>query len=239
MWIDIVVVVLLLAFTIIGLIKGFFNSLLALISSAGALALAIWLGKPAAAFINKIVNVPAWFEKILKKESYTLFGSSTLSFTKQELAAFLSVVVAVIVVFILIKLAVWLLAKLFDSAVSKSTVLSGLNKILGAVFGFIKGGFIVLVLLVLCSILSGTEVFGNKIQTQVDKTLVTKYLYKYVDDWTEKTLNDFDMKEFVKDLVKDSNKKDTGTDSGAGSVSQPRQITVTFGEQKIVYNQTE
>lgn len=207
MWVDIVMFAILAIFLVIGLWKGLFDSLLSLISTGVALTISILVAKPATSFIAKIVNIPAWFESLLGKAmgdgtTIELFGIKSLEFTKSELANFLSVVFSVVVVFILIKLAVWLLAKLFDSVVENSGIGSGLNRVLGGLFGLVKGGIIVLVILAFCSILSGTQLFGDKINATINKSTCTNYVYKYVSEFTEKTLEKADIKDFVSDLVR-------------------------------------
>ena len=205
-WIDIVFIAILVVFAIIGLWRGLFDSLLGLISSGVALAIAIFTAKPVAKFLNKILKIDAWFLKIVNKavgESGTvsLFGSEKLTFTSQEVAQFLSIVFAVIVTFVLIKLAVWLLAKLFDS-VTSSTIGSGLNKVLGFFFGLCRGAVFVILALSLCCVFSSTKIIGNSVQENNDNTKNTKNVYKYVSDYIETSLEKTDIKEYVSDLVK-------------------------------------
>ncbi len=218
MWVDIVFWVLIALYGIVGLWQGLFDSILSLFGSAIAVGVGIWLAKPAAAFINKIVNMPSLFEKLLNK-AFT--DGATISiwnntFDKKDMAAFLSLVFAGIIVFILVKLAIWLLAKIFDGATKKSSIASGLNKVFGLLFGIIKGGFMVCVMLALCSIITNTQIFGNSIDNAINKSTTTKWVYKYVDDFTEKQLNKIDMKKFLQDIVSNANKDNkTNTDTNA------------------------
>ncbi len=203
MWVDIVFWVLIALFALIGLWKGLFDSLLSLLGSGIAVGLAIWLAKPAAAFINKIIDLPKMFGKLIEdmfknKPELEIFGQA---FSKENLAAFLSYVCAGIIVFILFKLAIWLLAKLFDGVTKKSTIASGLNKIFGLFFGLIKGAFIAVVLLVICSILSNTQILGNEIDNTINKSTTTKWVFKYVDEATEKYFSKIDMDKFLQDIV--------------------------------------
>jgi len=203
MWLDIVLCAILIAFTVIGLFKGLIDSVLSLISTGVSLTVAIVCAKPATKFINKFVNVPKWFEGMLDKvasdETVKIFG--TIEFSKIEVANFLSVIFSILVVFILIKVAIWLLARLFSSAVEKSTIGSGLNKVLGGLFGLLQGGLVVIALLALLSVVSGTRLFGDKIQTSVDKSKATHYVYKYVSDYSEKVFEKADVSDFVNSLV--------------------------------------
>lgn len=206
MWLDIVLVAILIVFTVIGLFKGFIDSVLGLISTGVAFVIAIVCTKPATKLINKIVDVPKWFngmlDKVASDETIKIFGA--IEFSKIEVANFLSVVFSILVVFILVKVAIWLLARLFSSAVEKSTFGSGLNKTLGGLFGALQGAVVVIVILVLMSLVSGTRLFGDKIQTTIDDSKVTHTVYKYVSDYTEKAVEKADIQDFVKDLVKNN-----------------------------------
>lgn len=212
-WIDIVFIAILVLFAIIGVWRGLFDSLLALISSGVALTVAIFTAKSVAKFLNKTFKINSWFSKILTKSvgeggTITLFGKTDLSFAINEVAEFLSMIFAIIVVFVLIKLAVWLLAKLFDSVVSSSTIGSGLNKVLGLVFGACRGFLVVIIVLSLCCVFSSTKLIGNKIQENIDNSSVTKYVYKYVSDYTEKLFDKSDTASYIKDAVTASQPQD-------------------------------
>jgi uncharacterized membrane protein required for colicin V production len=50
-----------LIFSLAGFAKGFLNSLLKLFSSVASLAIAVWLAKPVAVFLNGTVNLASWF----------------------------------------------------------------------------------------------------------------------------------------------------------------------------------
>lgn len=211
MWLDIVLIAILVVFAVIGIFKGLIDAVLGLISTGVAFAIAIACAKPATKLINKIVNVPKWFngmlDKVASDETIKIFGA--IEFTKNEVAGFLSIIFSILVVFILVKVAIWLLARLFSSAVEKSTLGSGINKVLGGLFGLIQGAAVVMIILVLMSLVSGTRLFGDKIQTTVDKSKVTHSVYKYVSDYSEKALEKADIQDFVKDLVKKNQSEQT------------------------------
>ena len=212
MWIDIVLAIVLIAFVAIGIWKGFFDSILGLISTAIAVVVGITCAKPATGFINKLVNLPGWFEKLLSKafqegEVIKLFGNENLAFDKTQLANFLAVVATGIILFFITKIGIWLIAKLFDSVVENSSIGSGLNKLLGGVFGLLRGGAVVITILLLCSFLSGVPIIGNTIQNTIDDTKVTHYVYKYVSDYTEKQLEKTDIKDFVVNMVESAQNK--------------------------------
>lgn len=204
MWVDVIFFAILIIFTVIGIFTGLFDSLLGLISTGVALAISILVAKPATSLLNKMFNVPKMFSGMLDHissgETVNLFGNSALAFDKNGIANFLSIVFAILIVFILIKLAIFLLARLFSSVVENSTIASGLNKVLGGLFGLVKGFVIVVAILMALSAVSGT-IDKGKIQETMDKSKVTHTVYKYVSDTTEKLLEKADIQDFIKDLV--------------------------------------
>lgn len=203
MWVDIVFFAIIIIFALIGLWKGLFESLISLISTAVCVAVAVYLAKPCASFINNTIGLdtPKMFDgligKFSQKQSFELFG---MTFKRGEIAGFLSMIFAGIVVFILLKLAIYLLAKIFDSITNGNTVLNGLNRVLGMLFGIIKGGVIVIVTLAICTVFARF----TKVETYIKQSTVTNWVYNYVDDFTEKQLKDVDIQEIIKDVIKKS-----------------------------------
>ena len=203
MWVDIVFFAVIIVFALIGLWKGLFDSLLSLISTGVCLGIAIWLAKPCASFINNTIklDVPKLIDglvgKMTKETSFELFG---MTFTRGQISGFLSMVFAGLIVFVLLKLGIYLLAKLFDSITTNDSALSGLNRLFGLFFGLLKGGVIVLVALSLCTVFSRF----TEIETHIKKSTVTNWVYNYVDDFTEKQLKDIDVQEIIQDVMKKS-----------------------------------
>lgn len=218
MWVDIVLIAILIVSVVIGLWKGFFDSLLGLVSTGIALVVAVTCAKPAASFINKFINLPNWFDGLLGKvindtELISIFGSEKLAFTRIELANFLSIIASGVILFLLTKIGIWLLAKLFDSVVEGSTIGSGLNKLLGGIFGLLRGGVIVIAVLLLCSVIQGAQIpkVSSTIQTSIDNSKVTHYVYKYVSDFAENKLATADFQDEIKEMVENmQSTKDEG-----------------------------
>lgn len=203
MWVDIVFFAIIILFAVIGIWKGLFESILSLISTAVCVAVAVYLAKPCASFINNTIKLdtPKMFDgligKFTKETSFEYFG---MTFTRGEIAGFLSMIFAGLVVFILLKLAIYLLAKLFDSISKKDSVLSGLNRVLGMLFGIIKGGVIVIVSLAICTVFARF----TKVEDYIKKSTVTNWVYNYVDDFAEKQLKDIDIQQVIQDVIKKS-----------------------------------
>lgn len=190
-WVDIVFICLIVIFAIIGIAKGLFESILGIFSSALSVVVAILVSKPVAAFINKMVNANKFFSDLLIKwkwissEGATVFGKT---YTAAQIGNACTIIVSILAVWLLIKLAIWLLSKLFDNATSGSSALSGLNRVLGLIFGAAKGFLIGCVGLGLASILSICGVKGVK--PLMEKNKMSNFIYGYVNEWVAKTVED-------------------------------------------------
>ncbi len=214
-WIDVIVIAIIVVCAVVGLSKGLFESILSLLSTAIAVGLAVWLARPACTIINKILPFDKWFAKMLQGQNDPLiiFGHS-LSLDK--VAAFLSLVAAGIIVFLLVKLVIWLLARLFDSATKNSTALSGLNRVFGLVFGALKGSIIVFAGLAVISLISQVPVM-DKVGAAIEKTTVTNWMYKYVDEFCDKNLTKANLEELLDKIVGEDKPADSASASDSGT----------------------
>lgn len=229
MWpyiIDGVLILILVISTIVGIVKGFFDSLLSLLGTGVSFAVAVFTAKHVSSFLNKILGIE---EFVLKKLDGTNEG--TVEFfgtrTNAEVAKFCTWIVTVIVLFLIIKLAIYILAKIFESVTKNSPTLSGLNRLFGMVFGLAKGVAYVAVILGLCSAVAEVPVIGTAITDKIADTKITSFAYKYVDDFVETQLTQEKIDEIIAKLAgssadddKDSTEgsddsSDTSTDSGS------------------------
>lgn len=203
MWVDVAFFSIIIIFAIIGIWKGLFESLVSLISTGVCVFVSIYLAKPCASFINNTIGLdtPKMFDGLIGKFSKeTSFGLFGMTFKRSEVAGFLSMIFAGIIVFVLLKLAIYLLAKLFDSLTRSNTALNGLNRVLGMLFGIVKGCVIIIVCLALCTVFAR---FTN-IESYIKQSKVTNWVYNYVDDFTETQLKNIDIQEMIQDVMKKS-----------------------------------
>ena len=179
---DVAVCLFILIFALVGLSKGFFNCILKIFGTLGAILIAWFTAKPVLNFLNKIVNVTALCSKWMasyftgdfftqtmlradnKAEVLQLLEDTTLFAPLKSLLKSVINTVAVadgtaisladacsaavghliatilvgVALFIVIKIVVALLAKLFDDAASKHNAINGMDKLLGLVFGLAK-----------------------------------------------------------------------------------------------------
>ena len=215
-WIDVIFIAVIVIFAIIGLAKGLFESILQLLSTGVSVGLAVWLARPASTLINKILPFVKWYTSALKSQPdpIVIFGHEL---SHEKVAAFLSIVTAGVIIFILSKLIIWLLAKLFDSATKNSTALSGLNRVFGLFFGAARGILMAVAILATISLISEVP-FMEKVSAKVQDSTVTGWVYKYVDDFVDKNLTKANLDEILDKVVDSATKKDEGAKSSNAAV---------------------
>ena len=92
------------------------------------------------------------------------------------------VIISGILVFIVLKIALALLSKLFDN-IARIKVLGGINKLLGMLFGVIKAGLVILALNFVLVGLTMIPAVNNTITPLVqDNTHVEKFIYNKTDE---------------------------------------------------------
>lgn len=209
MWpyiIDGVLILILVVSVIVGIVKGFFDSLLGLIGTGLAFLIAIFTAKYLSNFLNKIIGIEDF---VMNKLGAIEGNDGTIQFfgtrTNSEVAKFCSWIVTVIVIFLIIKLVIFVLSKIFESVVQNSPTISGINRVLGMVFGFAKGCVWVAVILGLCSAVSQVPVIGTGITNKIAETKVTKGVYKYVDDFVDTQLTQEKVNEIINKLTGNTN----------------------------------
>ena len=234
-WVDIVFIGLIVVLAIIGLSKGLFESILGIFSSILSIVIAIMVQKPVTNLINKMVDTNKLFSDLLIKWKWinesgaTIFGKT---YTVEQIGNVCTVVVSILAVWLLIKLAILLLSKLFDSATSNNSALSGLNRVLGLIFGAAKGMLIGCVGLGLAAILQICGVAGVKDVMEQNK--FSNYVYGYVGEWVgeqvEDRVEDFLGKGKTTEEGGEQNGEQSGEQTGEGSQSGEQSGDVT-GDQ--------
>lgn len=201
-WIDIIVIAFITISAIIGLAKGFFDSVLALFGTGLSIFIAIWASKPVTSLVSGIVDIPAAIKKLFINKGWAAIDAGTTNYVVEVdflgnrkfaidvVSKFLTTVAIVIVLFVLLKLLIWILSKLFDSATQNSSALSGLNRLFGLFFGMAKGLAFVGIAFAIISIV-GNFAFKEQINNpdgMFKNNKVSKFVYTYVDEWVDKTV---------------------------------------------------
>lgn len=209
MWsyiIDGILIAIIVISAIVGIAKGFFDSLLSLIGTGVALVVSVLVAKHVSNWINKIFGLENFIlEKLdgANEGSISFFGDK-FTLTNSEVAKFCVWILTVVIVFLIIKLAIYILAKIFESVTKNSPTLSGLNRLFGMVFGIAKGGVVVVALLALCSMLVQVPIIGTTISDKIGETKITNWAYKYVDDFVETQLTEEKIDEIVAKIVSEN-----------------------------------
>ena len=224
MWsyiIDGILILILVVSAIIGIVKGFIDSILSLVGTGIALGVAVFTAKHVSNWLNKIINIEQFvLDKLdASNEGVVEFFGGKFSYSNVEVAKFCVWIVTVLVIFLVIKLGLFILAKLFESATKNSPTLTGINRVLGLLFGVVKGGVSVALILALCSTIAQVPLIGNTITDKIAETKVTSTVYKYVDDFVETQLTKEKIDGIIQKIITDNtipeDTEDTGnTDTG-------------------------
>ena len=238
--IDIVIITVLVIFGIIGMAKGFLNTIISLFGNLASLAIAFFTAKPVSSFLDKTFGIVSKLaSKIAPSFSAiaplpegsdlaeaTLTGAdlktylSTDGLTFQErlismfindetvftsnaeiveyisgtIAGIAAMVISAVVMFILIRIAILLLAKLFD-ALTKNKAIGGLDRVVGLLFGLLKGALLVFVVLSVFYLIANTTVDG-----WIQNSVVTKWLYQYVCQIVDSIVSKFNLPDIIKSI---------------------------------------
>lgn len=233
--IDVTIIALVVLFALIGLHKGFFKSVISMISTLVVIVISFFLAGPFARLINKLYDftgliaeklcsaiasmgafyskpipegvsgaeivesIPASTNGFLKKlMSYVLKplsandiqGETVANIVSGAFASIIMTIIAGIILFIAIKIIISLASRLFDN-ITRNKVFGSVNKILGLVFGAIKGFLIVVVFSVVLTLLTVVPLVNRKLSPIIqDHTKIARPIYNYTDEFMEKRIVD-------------------------------------------------
>ncbi len=222
MWgyiIDGVLIAIIVISAIVGIVKGLIDSVLSLFGTGIAVVAGVFGAKYLSNFVNKIFGLDSFILGKLDggaEGTFTLFGGE---FSNVEVAKFCVWIVTVVIVFLIVKLAIFILAKIFESVTQNNPKLSGINRVLGMLFGILKGGVVSVGLVAIASLLSEIPGLGSIITDKIDETKITAFAYKYVDEYIDENLTAEKVQEIVDKIVSelddDDDSDDTSTDDGS------------------------
>ncbi len=152
------------------------------------------LGNSVASFGSKeaILEACSGMNSLLKQLISIIFSSSKVDFSSEAAvadvvgggAAHICVIaISAILLFIVIKIVLAILGKLFDN-IARTKVLGSLNRVFGFLFGLVKGACIVIIINFIAVALSLVPVINNTVIKPViqDNTKVEKFVYEKTDD---------------------------------------------------------
>lgn len=142
-------------------------------------------------------NATGIFRKALTlfiKPETVYTSSSSLTTSLADLAAnFATMAICLIIGFILIKIGIHILAKIFDSLKKKSIAFSGLDRVLGLAIGVFKGLLFIAVVCVIASMLQTIPAVANTLDTVFENSVVGKPLYDFVTNFVNDYLSTIDF----------------------------------------------
>ena len=129
-------------------------------------------------------------------------NTNLLAYLTEILTGVAMILVGVIVSFILIKIALAILSKIFN-AITRNRSVNGLDKLLGLVFGAAKAAVILAIACVGVYLVNMTPI-ATTVNNEIDKNPVANYIYDTADDYIEKlvtlALDKIDFNEVVSNL---------------------------------------
>lgn len=154
------------------------------------------------------MNLPQYITDLIVNalQSAGVSAATTFNETVPPLLAKIALVVgSFIILWILFKI-IFLIIKGMLKFVDKIPIIRGINKLLGAVFGFLKGAVLILTALMLVSVFASA--MPTAVMDEIDKSTVTKYCYE----------NNIEG-EIISGLLKDSKYLKFLTDSSSDKTS--------------------
>ena len=126
-----------------------------------------------------------------KEKTYGAGAKSDLTqVLTNNMGNFAATIFTVIILFILIRIAVFILSKIFD-AITKKRALSGLDRLLGLLLGLIKGAVVITSVLTIMYTIA--PIFPS-IDTWITNSSFTNWLYGYVNQLINWLVNTVDWK---------------------------------------------
>jgi uncharacterized membrane protein required for colicin V production len=128
---DIVLVILIIVFAVLGVRSGFLRGVISTVSTIVAIVLAIVIAKPVAIQFNEWFDVTAALRGLFSEDS-PLVGYV------EDFGLWLFIILIGIVLFIIIKIVLWLLQRLIKRLKESNRAFNRVDQVLGLFFGLIK-----------------------------------------------------------------------------------------------------
>lgn len=268
-YIDIAIIAIVALGALIGLWKGFFKTFISFFGWTASFLIAFFLTKPVA---NALLDIKAIRHFVLGTgEGWSLFQWIGGKLSALESNGFFSVlitplintsmkagvlpsigvplllangmfsVIVCLVMFLLIRL-LMLIFTLFANAMTKGKFKGALGRLLGFIFGAVKGGATVCIIMVFCTFILGLN-FMAPARKQLDKSVIAQPVYKQVVKYTDKYMagNSDTLTKLLHHLGLETEKEEPtpaycGTYSGATTDDvYPTGGTYTVTESGVTY----
>lgn len=232
---DIVLICIFVLFALIGLIKGFFSTLVSFLGSVLSFTGAFFLAKPLASLFNSWFGLSTTLGNNISSQIVGMFEDFVLKMTGAEIletkcsaTGFLKMAfqflinpeeyyskeeivtaignsagnlilmaICLIVAYLLIKLVLFVLSKIFNKLKRESKAVSLLDRILGLVIGACKAFLIIAVVCVLVNLMQSIPAVSNALDTVMNGSVIGKPIYDFVSTIYEKYLVNIDFNSLV------------------------------------------
>lgn len=223
MWsyiIDGLLILIVVICAIVGIVKGLFDSVLSLVGTGLALVISVFTAKYVSNLVNKIFNFEDFVLTKLdaSNDGSVKFFGGKFSLSNVEVAKFCVWICSVVIMFLIIKLAIYILSKIFEKVTNSSPTISGINRVLGMVFGLVQGAVVVVALLALSSMLVQVPTIGTPMYNAIQSTAITKGIYNYVDEFVEKNLTKEKVQSLIEKIISNNEVPET---EGGEEVQNP------------------
>ena len=149
-----------------------------------------------------IDSLPSDLNGLLRQLIKVVFSNTSVDMTSTDsiasvvgssLGHICMVIIAGILVFIVLKIVIALLSRLFDN-IARTKILGGLNKVIGLLFFFFKAGCVIVLLNCILVALSLIPAVNDTITPLIqDNTHIEKVIYNTTDDFIEKYIIEGDL----------------------------------------------
>lgn len=109
--------------------------------------------------------------------------------------------ICMLISFIIIKIALYFLAKIFDALKKKSLAFSGLDRILGLVLGAVKGLILIAVVCVIASLIQSIPAVANALDTVFTGSNVGKPLYDFITSFVNNYISQIDFNTILSSMI--------------------------------------
>ncbi|MGN1222631.1 MAG: CvpA family protein [Christensenellales bacterium] len=133
----------------------------------------------------------------------TVYENSTTLTTNlgNFLAGIAVFAICMIVAFILIKLAILILSKIFDALKKDSPAFSGLDRLLGFIFGLAKSLVFIAVIFLIANLVQGVPQIATFLDKVFEGSTVAKPLYDFTTNILSKYISKFDVNSMLAKIM--------------------------------------
>lgn len=190
---DIIFLVFIGLFALVGFYKGLVDSILSLFGTLASLALAIFGGVRIANYVRTLIDLDGYMNSFLvdilkiTQDKVTFLG---MEIARTTIANYLGTILICILTFIVIRLTISTVGKILGSLTDSSKLLKSANRLLGLAFGALKGLLLVCCFFTVLTMVSFVEPLRVKFEPAIEETKIVSVVYEKTNEFVEDKLRD-------------------------------------------------